>query len=285
MDSLLSFPVGLFHPLQHAGLSRRSPGGRSFVVFEGAEGLTFLSGQRTSIDRVNLDQTTLEFRVEGKTAPRPVLRVGNQAALQRIHVHVLELFDFLLQTPHVEIIEAALPKARQRIVATCKGQMQLSGGLALFAAQTARDALFENLHGHGRSATTGLADQQVNVFGHHDVTHQREAKAIAHLAKNIHKSISGANRAQQRQASIASESNEMQMSTTVAPDELVGHGTEEKSKPRPFKPERVGHPEKLNQSPGVDVLEWYHPQVRACQHKKRERVGHPPGKAKPITRR
>jgi len=25
MDSLLSFPVGFFHPLQHAGLSRRSP--------------------------------------------------------------------------------------------------------------------------------------------------------------------------------------------------------------------------------------------------------------------
>ena len=24
MDSLLSFPVGLFHPLQHAGLSRRT---------------------------------------------------------------------------------------------------------------------------------------------------------------------------------------------------------------------------------------------------------------------
>ena len=30
MDSLLSFPVGLFHPLQHAGLSRRSPGCRRF---------------------------------------------------------------------------------------------------------------------------------------------------------------------------------------------------------------------------------------------------------------
>src|SRR5215475_6895786 len=28
MDSLLSFPVGLFHPLQHAGLSRRSPRSR-----------------------------------------------------------------------------------------------------------------------------------------------------------------------------------------------------------------------------------------------------------------
>jgi hypothetical protein len=25
MDSLFSFPVGLFHPLQHAGLARRTP--------------------------------------------------------------------------------------------------------------------------------------------------------------------------------------------------------------------------------------------------------------------
>src|SRR5216683_6841060 len=31
MDSLLSFPVGLFHPLQHAGLSRRSPSRRPSV--------------------------------------------------------------------------------------------------------------------------------------------------------------------------------------------------------------------------------------------------------------
>src|SRR5262245_21471848 len=31
MDSLFSFPVGLFHPLQHAGLSRRSPYNRETV--------------------------------------------------------------------------------------------------------------------------------------------------------------------------------------------------------------------------------------------------------------
>jgi len=28
MESLFSFPVGLFHPLQHAGLSRRTPNSR-----------------------------------------------------------------------------------------------------------------------------------------------------------------------------------------------------------------------------------------------------------------
>jgi hypothetical protein len=30
MESLFSFPVGLLHPLQHAGLSRRSPTSRLF---------------------------------------------------------------------------------------------------------------------------------------------------------------------------------------------------------------------------------------------------------------
>ena len=34
MDSLFSFPVGLFHPLQHAGLSRRTPSGRRLTPRE-----------------------------------------------------------------------------------------------------------------------------------------------------------------------------------------------------------------------------------------------------------
>jgi len=46
--------------------------------------------------------------------------------------------------------------------------------------------------------------------------------------------------------------------------------------PDPFKAERVGHPEKLRQLLGVDVLEWYHSIVRICQQEKCERVGHPP---------
>jgi hypothetical protein len=46
--------------------------------------------------------------------------------------------------------------------------------------------------------------------------------------------------------------------------------------PDPLNPERVGHPENLNQSLGVDVLEWYHPIVRPRQQKKHKRVGHPP---------
>jgi hypothetical protein len=33
MESLFSFPVGLFHPLQHAGLSRRTPSSRPSVSY------------------------------------------------------------------------------------------------------------------------------------------------------------------------------------------------------------------------------------------------------------
>jgi hypothetical protein len=45
--------------------------------------------------------------------------------------------------------------------------------------------------------------------------------------------------------------------------------------PDPFETERVGHPEKPDQSLGVDVLEWYHSTLRVRQQKKRERVIQP----------
>jgi hypothetical protein len=116
----------------------------------------------------------------------------------------------------------------------------------------------------------------MDVLRHDDVAHQGEAVAVTHLAKNMDENLSGADRAQKRQASIASEGNEMQMVASIVANEFVGHEREEKSKPRPFKTERVGHPEKLRQLLGVDVLEWYHSIVRICQQEKCERVGHPP---------
>jgi len=46
---------------------------------------------------------------------------------------------------------------------------------------------------------------------------------------------------------------------------FVGHGAREKSKPRPSKSKRVGHPERQNQSLRIDVLEWYYPTVMRLQ--------------------
>ena len=80
----------------------------------------------------------------------------------------------------------------------------------------------------------------------------------AHIRKNPVKRISGAHRPEQRKASITGKRDEMEMAVPLVANDFVGYGAQEKSKPRPFKPERVGHPEQRNQSLGVDVLKWYH---------------------------
>ena len=140
-------------------------------------------------------------------------------------MHVVEFFDSLFQTPHVKVVKPPLPKARQRIVATGKDQIQLPCGRSPLATQAARDALLQNLNESGRRTFGRLADEQMDVLRHDDITRQGEAVAVAHLAKNMDESISGANRAQKRQASIAGERNEMQMALSVAANKFVGHAT------------------------------------------------------------
>ncbi len=87
------------------------PGGRSFAVFRrvGGFGLSSLL-VLDSVDGVNPDQSMLQIRVERKAAPGPILRVIDQFSLQRIHVHVVELFNPLLEAPHVKVIKSPLPK-------------------------------------------------------------------------------------------------------------------------------------------------------------------------------
>ena len=80
--------------------------------------------------------------------------------------------------------------------------------------------------------------------------------------------------APERHAPIRMERNEVKMPAAINPTEFVGHG-EESPKLRPFKAERVGHPEKRNQSLGVDVLEWYHSNATRRQEEK-SRTGGPP---------
>jgi hypothetical protein len=65
----------------------------------------------------------------------------------------------------------------------------------------------------------------------------------------------------------ASERDEMQMAAPEAANDFVAHSTRQKSKARPFNPERVGHLEERNQSRNIDVMEWYDPAVRARQVK------------------
>jgi len=80
----------------------------------------------------------------------------------------------------------------------------------------------------------------VDVFRHSDVAYQREAIAIAHLVQIRDENIPGANRAQQRQASLTTECDEMEMPAPGVPNQFVGRRMEEKSEPQPFQSKGSG---------------------------------------------
>jgi hypothetical protein len=202
--------------------------------FSRVGGFGFFSPRLYSADGVDADQSVL-VRVERKAAPGPVLGMIDQFSLQRVHVHVVQLLDSLFQTPHVEVVELTLPEARQRIVAAGEGQTQLRGGRSLFVAQAARDALLQNLNHGGRRPLGWFADQQVNVFRHDHITDERKTVALADLVQDLDKSIFGANRTQERHASITAERDEMKMPAPVDPNEFVGHGIEGHQNPDPSK--------------------------------------------------
>jgi hypothetical protein len=57
------------------------------------------------------------------------------------------------------------------------------------------------------------------------------------------------------------------MAAPVMVNEFVGFVAKRIPKPRPFKIETGGHPEKQNQSLGVDVPKWHYPAARIRQVK------------------
>jgi hypothetical protein len=159
----------------------------------------------------------------------------DQFSFQRVHVHVVELLDSLLQTPDVEVVKPPLPKPRLRILSNIKAQIQLSGIRSLFPAQAPGDALLQNLNRSRGRSFRRLANELMDVLRHYDISNKREPVAVPDVAKNLNESILGANRTQERHAPVTTECNEVKMPAPVNPNEFVSHGVEGTSKPRPFE--------------------------------------------------
>ena len=156
----------------------------------------FVSSSTKLPDGVDRGQSRLLCGVEGEAAPGPVSGVGDQLALQRVHMHVVQFFDSFFQTPNVEVIKAELPEAAGQLGRRFEAEPELACRRSLPAAQAARNALLERLHdGRGRSFGR-LADEQVHVLGHHHEAHQSEAVTLAHLGQNLNDNIFGARRAE-----------------------------------------------------------------------------------------
>ena len=81
----------------------------------------------------------------------------------------------------------------------------------------------------------GLANQQMDVFGHHHVADQFESGLGADFIKDFDKELSCPNAAQKRLTTITTAGQKMEVSLARVPFELVPH---EGEKPHPLLRER-----------------------------------------------
>jgi hypothetical protein len=93
--------------------------------------------------------------------PGPILRIGDQAAADWIAAYVFEFLDRLDMVPHVEVIVTASPESH------VSGFLEPLGDLLLQHLQNDRELRFAR-----------LADHQMNMLRHDDVTGDDQAVTV-----------------------------------------------------------------------------------------------------------
>ena len=88
-------------------------------------------------------------------------------------MHVVQLLHALLRGPNLEVVETRLPEGCLDRSLSKKIYLPRIVGPAL-GQQRASSALFQNLHDLRRSANSRFAQEQVNVFRHHDIADDDE---------------------------------------------------------------------------------------------------------------
>ena len=83
-------------------------------------------------------------------------------------MHVAQLLDAFVFRPYVEVVEPFLSNLLRDVIekARLRGIAPPPG----FCENTPGESQFEGLHHRGRVLSLGLADQQVDVLGHDNVS-------------------------------------------------------------------------------------------------------------------
>ena len=161
-------------------------------------------------------------KVETVAAPPPLFRPLHQSALDRIAMHVPQFLHSLSRAPHVEVVEACLPKGSR------PGFVAKEAGLArVFALaprkQGARRALLENLHDLGRISKVRFGDEQMDMLGHHYISDHDETVALAHLLKDRQETVAVRGSTEKRQTSIAGTGDKVQVMCALGAMQSAGH--------------------------------------------------------------
>ncbi len=104
------------------------------------------------------------------------------------------------------------------------------------------------------SALPRLADQQVHMLGHHDVTDQTKSRCIAHSSQFFHQEVSRPRRFQKRQSPITTESDKVQIAFAIIAFKTRRHRQPQQKKQPPQDP--GSYPE-----PGAPSVSLYFPET------------------------
>jgi len=122
-------------------------------------------------------------------------------------MHVFRLFNGLVVGEHVEIIITPLP------------ELGLRGGF-----ESARCGLLQDLKDDCERRFPRLAGEQVNVFGHEDISGDDEAVTLANGLQFALEGGVGLLDVQERESSITTEGNEVKLTGLLVTGQVSGHG-------------------------------------------------------------
>lgn len=125
-------------------------------------------------------------------------------------MHVTELLDTFVLGPNIEIIKPFLPD----VLRGALGHVDWIASLCL-DQNTSRKSKLKRLHHGRRILLLRFADQQVNVFGHDDVTNDHELVAFAHALQHRQEQVATARRGEKGLSSITTAGDEVQVSGAV----------------------------------------------------------------------
>ena len=137
-------------------------------------------------------------------------------------MQVVQLLHPLARGPDIEVVETRLPERRAlRGLSEQVGLPRIAG--ATLGQQDARCSLFQNLHDLGRSSDFRLAQQQVNMLGHHNIFNNDKPVALPRLFQNGKEAVAALGCTKSLSSPVAGERDKVQIVRAIEPVGVARH--------------------------------------------------------------
>jgi hypothetical protein len=173
-------------------------------------------------------------------------------------MHIPELLHSLLRRPYIEVVEACLPELP---VLGFVPQTDCAGARSCVCVWVTRrgPCAASILASRSREFRFGFGQEQVDVFGHNDVSHQHEAVALARLFHNREEAVAASRAAEERASPVARTSDKVQVMRAISAMQSAGHVKPHRTGstvPALAKNARTGHPRFRNGKTKIDQKAW-----------------------------